>query len=200
MIYKKYTYTYRNVLNGTVYIIKVFGLSFFLFFTLRDGFKFVYIYSSNIEISGVDGGQSVGRVGEGVWSGYQDLLGKKDAPHPQHFVSLRIISFWINRDCTLQEVQLSLSAMLKGGYKAIDFSEDNIFLLFSLRFRGYETHHKTPLLIYLWIKTVLKKKNNQNRNLGFKSNLGVYRTQFGSRCGVLVFLVFIPQWKVKITL
>lgn len=200
MIYKKYTYTYRNVLNGTVYIIKVFGLSFFLFFTLRDGFKFVYIYSSNIEISGVDGGQSVGRVGEGVWSGNQDLLSKKDAPHPQHFVSLRIISFWINRDCTLQEVQLSLSAMLKGGYKPIDFSEDNIFLLFSLRFRGYETHHKTPLLIYLWIKTVLKKKNNQNRNLGFKSNLGVYRTQFGSRSGVLVFWVFIPQWKVKITL
>lgn len=74
---------------------------------------------------------------------------KKDAPHPQHFVSLRIISFWINRDCTLSEVQLSLSAMLKGGYKAIDFSEDNIFLLFNLRFRGYETHHKTPLLIYL---------------------------------------------------
>lgn len=139
MIYKKYTYTYQNVLNGTVYIIKVFGLSFFLFFTLRDGFKFVYIYSSNIEISGVDGGQSVGRVGEGVWSGYQDLLSKKDAPHPQHFVSLRIISFWINRDCTLQEVQLSLSAMLKGGYKPIDFSEDNIFLLFNLRFRGYET-------------------------------------------------------------
>lgn len=157
MIYKKYTYTYQNVLNGTVYIIKVFGLSFFLFFTLRDGFKFVYIYSSNIEISGVDGGQSVGRVGEGVWSGNQDLLSKKDAPHPQHFVSLRIISFWINRDCTLQEVQLSLSAMLKGGYKPIDFSEDNIFLLFSLRFRGYETHHKTPLLIYLGIKTVLKK-------------------------------------------
>lgn len=89
--------------------------------------------------------------------------------------------------------------MLKGGYKAIDFSEDNIFLLFNLRFRGYETHHKTPLLIYLWIKTVLKK-NNQNRNLGFKSNLGVYKTQFGSRSGVLVFLVFIPQWKVKIIL
>lgn len=172
---------------------------FFLFFTLRDGFKFVYIYSSNIEISGVDGGQSVGRVGEGVWSGYQDLLSKKDAPHPRHFVSLRIISFRINRDCTLQEVQLSLSAMLKGGYKTIDFSEDNIFLLFNLSFRGYETHHKTPLLIYLGIKTVFKK-NNQNRNLGFKSNLGVYRTQFGSRSGVLVFLVFIPQWKVKITL
>lgn len=76
--------------------------------------------------------------------------------------------------------------MLKGGYKAIDFSEDNIFLLFNLRFRGYETHHKTPLLIYLGIKTVFKK-NNQNRNLGFKSNLGVYRTQFGSRCGVLFF-------------
>lgn len=82
--------------------------------------------------------------------------------------------------------------MLKGGYKAIDFSEDNIFLLFNLRFRGYETHHKTPLLIYLGIKTVFKK-NNQNRNLGFKSNLGVYRTQFGSRSGVLVFWVFISQ-------
>lgn len=155
MIYKKYTYTYRNVLNDTVYIIRVFGLSFFFIFYIK---KFVYIYSSNIEISGVDGGQSVGRGGEGVWSDYQDLLSKKDAPHPQHFVSLRIISFWINRDCTLQEVQLSLSAMLKGGYKAIDFSEDNIFLLFNLRFRGYETHHKTPLLIYLWIKTVLKKQ------------------------------------------
>lgn len=159
----------------------------------------MYIYSSNIGISSVDGGQSVGRGGEGVWSDYQDLLSKKDAPHPQHFVSLRIISFWINRDCTLSEVQLSLSAMLKGGYKAIDFSEDNIFLLFNLRFRGYETHHKTPLLIYLGIKTVFKK-NNQNRNLGFKSNLGVYRTQFGSRSGVLVFLVFISQWQVKITL
>lgn len=56
LIYKKYIYIYWNVLNGMVYIIKVFGLFFFLFFILRDGFKFVYIYSSNIEILGVDGG------------------------------------------------------------------------------------------------------------------------------------------------
>lgn len=37
------------------------------------------------------------------------------------------------------------------------FQKITFFLLFDLRFRGYETHHKTPLLIYLWIKTVFKK-------------------------------------------
>lgn len=48
--------------------------------------------------------------------------------------------------------------MLKGGYKVIDFLEDNIFLLFSLRFRGYEIYYKIFLLIYLGIKIVLKKR------------------------------------------
>lgn len=49
--------------------------------------------------------------------------------------------------------------MLKGGYKVIDFLEDNIFLLFNLRFRGYEIYYKIFLLIYLGIKIVFKKNN-----------------------------------------
>lgn len=88
--------------------------------------------------------------------------------------------------------------MLKGGDKAIDFSEDNIFLLFSLRFRGYETHHKTPLLIYLGIKTVLKKKTTKTETLDL-NQIWVYRKH---NLGVVVVLWFFwylyPNERLKL--